>query len=39
LAEVFSFGATGYVRLFESVHTALVAWYHNDPPRRMTVRE
>jgi cellulose synthase (UDP-forming) len=39
LAEVFSFGATGYLRLFESVHNALLAWYHNAPPRRTTVRE
>lgn len=30
LAEVFSFGATGYLRLFESVHNGLVAWWHND---------
>jgi cellulose synthase (UDP-forming) len=35
LAEVFSFGATGYLRLFESVHSALLDWYHNRPPRRM----
>jgi cellulose synthase (UDP-forming) len=37
LAEVFSFGATGYLRLFESVHSALVDWYHNQPPRRTRV--
>jgi cellulose synthase (UDP-forming) len=36
LAEVFSFGATGYLRLFESVHNAIMAWYHKDPPRRTT---
>jgi cellulose synthase (UDP-forming) len=34
LAEVFSFGATGYLRLFESVHNALVAWWHGDARRR-----
>lgn len=37
LAEVFSFGATGYLRLFESVHHAVMAWYHKEPPRRTTV--
>jgi cellulose synthase (UDP-forming) len=37
LAEVFSFGATGYLRLFESVHNAFLAWYRNEPPRRTTV--
>jgi cellulose synthase (UDP-forming) len=36
LAEVFSFGATGYLRLFESVQNAVLAWYRNDPPRRTT---
>ena len=36
LAEVFSFGATGYLRLFESVHNALLAWYRNQRPRRTT---
>jgi cellulose synthase (UDP-forming) len=26
-AEVFSFGATGYVRLFESLHAGITAWW------------
>lgn len=34
LAEVFSFGATGYLRLFESVYNGLVTWWHNDVRRR-----
>ena len=29
LAEVFSFGATGYLRLFESVQTGLLAWWRS----------
>lgn len=34
LAEVFSFGATGYLRLFESVYNGVVAWWRDDVRRR-----
>lgn len=36
LAEVFSFGATGYLRLFESVHHGLLALWRNDVQTKMT---
>ena len=31
-AEVFSFGATGYVRLFESLATAFMSWWRGPRP-------
>jgi len=30
-AEVFSFGATGYVRLFESIYNRLIPWFQRRP--------
>jgi cellulose synthase (UDP-forming) len=38
LAEVFSFGATGYVRLFESLQAGLISWWNNNI-RRTDARE
>jgi cellulose synthase (UDP-forming) len=29
-AEVFSFGATGYVRLFESLYTGVITWWRGE---------
>ena len=30
-AEVFSFGATGYLRLFESIYTGIASWLRREP--------
>jgi cellulose synthase (UDP-forming) len=32
-AEVFSFGATGYLRLIESVYTGVLSWLRREPPQ------
>jgi cellulose synthase (UDP-forming) len=38
-AEVFSFGATGYVRLFENLHESIVTWWRRAERNPNTVKE